>query len=126
MVLPPYLARAAEVDRTFYAHASCRTVLDTPKLAWTAEVKRKYKLNNQEYAGNVLIKMALEVCRHCPVQWECTAAAIEGEEPVGTWGDRIENVNWLGRQKNHDLHIIQAAEDGEPIQTMIKRLRHGT
>ncbi len=125
MVLPPYLARAAEVDRTFYVNAACRSIIDTPKLAWTAEVKRKYKLNNQEYAGNTLIKMALEVCRHCPVQWECAAAAIEGEEPVGTWADRIENIHWLRRQHDHEMHIIQAAEDGEPIQVMVKRLRHG-
>lgn len=122
-VLPPYLALAAAVDRAFYKDAICRTPLDTPKLAWTAEVKRIYTIGHQIYRGNVLIKMACEVCRHCPVQWECAGAAIEGQEPVGTWGDRIENIHWLGKQDGYEAALDAAKQEGMPVQTLVKNMR---
>lgn len=127
VTLPPHLVRAHEVDRSFHADARCRAVDGTPdgtpKLAWTAEVKRRYELGSQTYTGHKLILMALEVCRGCPVQWRCTEAAIEGDEPVGTWGARIEDVRWLGRRKNWRRELAAAASEEVPVQQFVQMLR---
>ena len=124
--MPISMRRAAEADRSYYPQAACRTTGNTPRLAWTAEAGRKYKVGNMTYRGARLIELALEACRYCPVQWDCASTAIEAHESAGTWSDTIENVRWLGRQKNeHEKLIDMARSTGVPMQRAIVMLRDG-
>jgi hypothetical protein len=117
------IQRAANVDRSFHRDAMCRTPGDTPALAWTAESKRKYPLGGQTYTGEKLIELACEVCRHCPVQWECVTAAIEGDERAGTWSAPIADVRWLGHKKDWRDHVTMARSTGVSVQRLIVLLR---
>ena len=124
--MPISFRRAAEADRSYYPKASCRSPGDTPRLAWTAEAGRKYKVGSQHYRGAKLIELALEVCKYCPVQWDCVETAIEAGESAGTWSDTIENVRWLGRQKREGRELISMARStGVPVQRAIVMLRDG-
>ena len=121
--LPFWSLRAGELDRSFYKDAYCRKQTSLTKIAWTAEIKRSYEVDGEKCSGYSLIKKAMEGCKECPVQWQCVTVAIEGEEVVGTWADKIENVRWLSRFPKWK-ESVQAAEINQvPVQTLIKMLR---
>lgn len=121
--LPWWSLRAATVDRTFYKDALCRQEKVIPRISWTAEIKRSYEIEGQKHSGYSLIKMACTICKDCPVQWECARAAINGEELVGTWSDRIENIKWLSRQPDWEKSMAAAEKANVPVQTLIAMLK---
>ena len=122
--MPISFRRAAEADRSYYPKAACRKAADTPALAWTAESGQSYKIGDNRYKGSKLVELALQVCHYCPVQWDCVSTALEAHESAGTWSDTIENVRWLGRQKQEGQELISMARStGVPIQTAIVMLR---
>jgi hypothetical protein len=125
--MPLSIRRAHEADRSYYAHAACRSMVDTPKIAWLAEPGRKYTYGNHSYRGSRLIELALQGCAMCPVQWDCTKTAIEAGESAGIWGDTIDQINWLQRRyPNRALDIVEMARStGVTIQNTIRHLRTG-
>lgn len=125
--LPLHLQRALDVDRSFYRQAICRADdHDTPKLAWTAERRRTYEVGGQRIPGRKLIQMAAMVCQSCPVQWQCAGAAIEGEEPVGTWAAPIEDIHFLASKPRWQQILDHAQVEQVDVQTAIARLRRHT
>jgi len=118
------MQRAAMVDRSFYVDAACRNdVRNTPKKAWTAEPGKKYRIGANLYDGDKLIELALLTCSGCPVQWRCAAAAIEADEPAGTWSDTLVNIRWLGRRPDYQVALDRAQLNGMPVQQAILELR---
>lgn len=125
--LPLSMQRAAQVDRSFYASASCRNdVRGTPKIAWTVTPGKKYRVGANIYDADKLIELALLTCQGCPVQWRCAAAAIEADESAGTWADTLDNIRWLSRRSNWAVTLEMAQSTGTPVQRIIARLRAPT
>lgn len=127
--MPVSVLRALEVDRAFYADALCKTDRNTPKLAWTADsgTTPRYKIGNQRYSGDKLNEMALLVCDHCPVQWQCAEAAIDAGEAGGVWADRLDNLHYLQARRltgwRDVLHMAQST--GVSVQRTIRMVRGG-
>ncbi len=123
--LPEAFARAGEVDRAYYSKALCRTVNDTPKLAWVAEPSGKYRLGENAYRGEKLIEMALTVCAVCPVQWTCARAAIDGDERAGTWAAPMADLRWLraAHPKQWRTIVDVAEAEGIPVHVAIRTAR---
>lgn len=123
--MPLSLLRAGSVNRDFYEHASCRTDTGVVKKAWTAESGRRYKIGEQTYTGDKLIELALEVCRHCPVQHDCANAAIEAGELIGTWAIRIEDIRFLSKRPRWKEELELARSTGASVQSLVRMLRAG-
>lgn len=116
--MPLAVRRAAAVDRSFYDDALCRTDTGVVREAWIAEPTRLYKLGSQRVRGEVMNRWAVEVCKTCPVQWECALAAITAGEAAGVWGDTLENL----RRIRHRPEVISKAQArGTPVAVAISR-----
>ena len=118
---PAWLLRAISADRSYYARARCRTDTGVVRVAWTAERKKRYQPvpGGEVLAGDELIELACMQCRLCPVQWDCVRTAIQAGEPIGTWADRIENVQWLATQEDWQRLVDGAEETGVSVQELI-------
>jgi len=121
--LPLSIQRALEVDRSFYRDANCRTSSGTPKIAWIAVAGRTYTVGANRYSGEKLIELALLGCATCPVQWECSACALQADERAGVWGDTLDNLKWLRRQGNHEAKLEMAKSAGVTVQATVSILR---
>lgn len=122
--MPLTVQRAAGVDRTFYRDALCRDDEHAvPRLAWVVEdPKKKYTIGSHIYRGAVLQRLALEVCAHCPVQWDCAAAALEADEQAGIWADTLDNLRALRYRPGV---IEMARSTGVSIQETVRMLNAG-
>jgi hypothetical protein len=125
--MPLSIRRAHEADRTYYSQAMCRSLTDTPKIAWLAESGHKYTYGNHTYRGSKLIELALQGCAMCPVQWDCTRTAIEAGEMAGIWGDTLDRVRWLGRRyPTRYVDVLEMARStGVTVQKTIRHLQTG-
>lgn len=111
------------IDRSFYADALCRTDDGVPKVAWTVDNRQAFhRIDGRLYKTSTLIDLALRTCQICPVQWECAAAAIESNELLGTWGDRIEHLvsygNVVGQDKYRE-ELMAAKRVGRSVQVVV-------
>ena len=122
--LPLSIQRALRVDRSFYDEANCRTVSGTPRIAWVAAPGRTYTVGANRYSGEKLVELALLGCATCPVQWECSACAIEADERAGIWGDTLDNLKWLSRLGGHEERLKKAKAAGVTVQRAIFMLRY--
>ena len=104
--MPLSVQRAASVPRDFYDDALCRTDTGVVAAAWTVEPNQRVELHGEWVRGRVLNALALEVCRVCPVQWECATAAIQADEKAGVWGDTLDRL----RKLHHDIEVIALAK----------------
>jgi len=126
--MPLSVRRAHEADRSYYPRALCRSIIDTPKIAWTVtEPNRMFTYGNHSYRGSKLIELALQGCAMCQVQWDCAKTAIDAGESAGTWGDSIDQLNWLARSypERHVDIIEMARSTGVTVQKTIRHLRSG-
>lgn len=123
---PLHVRLIYEADLSWSKDGKCRTSGqgNTP---WTILPKETITLGKDVVEGKVLIAMALEVCRGCPVQWDCARHAIESAPHDyyiwGTWGAKMEDLRWLKRQADGLDRLGQASNNHEPVQVMIKRQR---
>ena len=78
-------------------------------MIWTAEVGRTYTVAGQKHKGEVLNEWAALECELCPVQWECAIAAIVAGEPIGVWGDTIDNLRRF-QQRVDAVAVLQRAK----------------
>jgi hypothetical protein len=123
---PLHVRLIYEADLSWSKDGKCRTSGqgNTP---WTILPKETITLGKHIVEGKVLIAMALEVCRGCPVQWDCARHALESAPHDyyiwGTWGAKMEDLRWLKRQADGLGRIEDAHETNEPVQVMIKRER---
>lgn len=128
--MPLSVQRALSADRSYYDQAACRQRIDgTPKIAWLAEPKRRYKAGGQTYTGERLIELALLGCSMCPVQWECATTALDADERAGIWGDTLDRLATVRLAPvNHVTFFEMAKSTGVTVQRSIDLLasRHIT
>jgi hypothetical protein len=121
--LPKAIRRAAEADRSYYDRANCKANPEVQSVAWTLERGKTVVVGGQKIPADDLIELACIQCSMCDVQWDCATAAIVGEEPVGTWGDKIENIHFL-RKRDDRFEVLEAARsEGIPVRVAISHLR---
>jgi len=125
--MPLSVRRAHEADRSYYDRAMCRSIVDTPKIAWLADPGRKYRYGNHLYSGTKLVELALKGCSMCPVQWDCARTAIQAGESAGIWSDTMDQLHWLYRTyPTRHIDIIEMARStGVTVQKTIRHLRSG-
>lgn len=127
--LPNYVTRSHNVDASWTEDAKCKGLsgaTDSPWYnAWFIEPSGKQRIGDAIVRGEELIKVALDICMHCPVQWQCARWALEVEEPQGTWGLPFDDLRWLRRQfGDQAAGVIDRAEGlDDPVQVHVKRLR---
>lgn len=68
------------------------------------------------------------ICRHCPVQWECARNGLReeieaGDRSTGAWAMTRRDRRWFHHQDDNLGQIDLAKMHGEPIVEMIWRLR---
>ena len=125
---PRYVTRSHGHDTDWTEQAKCKGksgAVDSPWFnAWFIEPNAKQRIGDVMVRGEELIKVALDICMHCPVQWDCTTWALEVEEPQGTWGLPFEDLRWLRKHYTDPAGVIARAEQlSEPVQVFVKRLR---
>lgn len=125
---PIYVRRAFEADASFAVKGYCRTRDGVIKEAWTVLPSETLIIDGGRYEGRTLIKMALELCRICPVQWECATFALTmASEPTyiwGTWGADATSLRWLKKRGKLGTEIIRQAEStSTPVQVAVKLAR---
>ena len=95
-------------------------------MAWSVLAKEEIQVGDSFYLGAQLIDLALEYCKACPVQYQCSRYALNTAPSSsyiwGTWGAPMPDLRWI---KHHGLeHVIDDAErDGVPVQVALKQAR---
>jgi hypothetical protein len=121
------VTRAHDRDTSWHQDANCRGKSNNPESpwynAWFTEPKTRHKFGDIWVMGEQLIQVALDLCMHCPVQWQCASWALAVDEPQGTWGMRFEDLHWLKKQKDPQYIIAVANDHSEPVQVVVKALR---
>jgi hypothetical protein len=117
-----------ESDLSWAKEGKCQTSDGQPKAAWTILPREKVRLGKELVEGKVLIAMAVEVCRGCPVQWDCARHALDsapnGDYIWGTWGARMEDLRWAKRLGAVGVELIEAARLArEPVQVVLRDAR---
>jgi hypothetical protein len=124
---PTYVKRCHGHDTSWTDQARCKGLSSDPKSpwynAWSTEPKTKHRFGDMVVLGEQLIKVGLDLCMHCPVQWDCATWALNVDEPQGTWGMRFEDLRAL-REIRNPLALIERARLAEvPVQVAVRRLR---
>lgn len=122
------MTRSHGLDSTWKTEARCAGKSNNPNSpwydAWFIEPKGKRNLGGAIVRGTELIKVALDICMHCPVQWDCATYALDSNEPQGTWGMAFEDLRWVKKQKNAREIIDTARELGVAVQVAVPAVRH--
>lgn len=125
---PIHVRLAFGADRAPLNDGYCRTREGVIREAWTVTPSETLIIGGSRYEGRTLIRMALELCRICPVQWECTRFALATAHHHtyiwGTWGTDQTSLRWLKKQKEVGLAIVDVADStSTPVQVAVKLAR---
>ncbi|ETD33459.1 transcription factor WhiB [Williamsia sp. D3] len=72
------------------AKAAAATVENEARLAWVARARCREVDPDQLFVRGAAQRKAATICRHCPVQLECGADALDNRVEFGVWGGMTE------------------------------------
>lgn len=124
--LPTYIRKAFGHDRTWMSDGACHPSHrdpEVPQMAWKVPAGETRVVDGVKYVGEIMEKVALRVCDHCPQQWLCTRWAVDVDERTGTWGVSYKNLVWLKKQTDNVQIIDTARIHNIPIQQALKIVR---
>ena len=94
----------------------------TPSI-WLVDPQERYLFGDTTVRGDQLTEVALGECSMCPVQWDCASFAVMADEPWGTWGMLLDDLEWLKRQTFAETLIRNAEVRGQPVQFAVASQR---
>ena len=118
------IAAAVGLDRSWTERAACLGwATQAPGRPTPWQVGPGRRAAGSDVSNSELVKLALLICRGCPVQYDCARYAVEGMMLAGTWGMPLTALEWLRKQDDWEELVEFAETVGAPIQDVVADVR---
>lgn len=124
-----YVQAITRGERDWVVNALCAGSGAEERRRWTCREDEIFVMASGEKITGYDVQLYLteNICRHCPVQWECARQGLEEEElearSTGAWAMTRRDRRWFARREDALGQIDLAKMNSEPIVDMIARLR---